>query len=272
MILEEIQKKMPGFTKSEKQVAEYILAHANAVIELSISEIAALTNTSDATIIRFCKRLGLNGVYQLKINLSNELGNSGYLVGGKQEDTNHFSKYWKKVESNITSLSQNLDEKIIEDSIETIIAAKQIHISGWGNTGMVAADFAHRLTMFGFNTFFTTVPEYAMRNLATSQEQTILIAFSHSGSSIHIIDMLKLARSLNRKTILITNTEGSPANKYADLSLIANIRNELFKDLGAASHISEYIIIDLLLYGVLSQKGPAQISDQAEVLLSRHKL
>ena len=31
MILEEIQKKMPGFTKSEKQVAEYILAHANAV-------------------------------------------------------------------------------------------------------------------------------------------------------------------------------------------------------------------------------------------------
>ena len=121
MILEEIQKKMPGFTKSEKQVAEYILAHANAVIELSISEIAALTNTSDATIIRFCKRLGLNGVYQLKINLSNELGNSGYLVGGKQEDTNHFSKYWKKVESNITSLSQNLDEKIIEDSIETII-------------------------------------------------------------------------------------------------------------------------------------------------------
>ena len=36
MILEEIQKKMPGFTKSEKQVAEYILAHANAVIELSV--------------------------------------------------------------------------------------------------------------------------------------------------------------------------------------------------------------------------------------------
>lgn len=273
MIRDEIKRRLPGFTKSELRVANYVLDNANDVIELSISEIAEKTETSDATIIRFCKRLGLNGVYQLKINLSNELGNAGYIVGDKPGQASLYSDYWERVGSYAAHLSKVIDEETVDSCLEEIYAASTIHIAGWGNTGMVAADFAHRLTMFGFNTFFSTIPEYAIRNLATSPERTLVVAFSHSGSSIHIIDTLKLAKSLDRRTILITNTEESPAKKYADIKLISNLRNEIFQDLGAASHILEYMIIDLLLFGIVSKGEPKiKISDQAEVLLSRHKL
>lgn len=273
MIRDEIKKRLTGFTKSELRVANYVLEYANDVIELSISDIAEKTKTSDATIIRFCKRLGLNGVYQLKINLSNELGNAGYIVGDKPGQTSLYSDYWEKVGSYVAHLSKVIDVEAVDRCLEEIYAANIIHVSGWGNTGMVAADFAHRLTMFGFNTFSTTIPEYALRNLATSPKNTLVVAFSHSGSSIHIIDTLKLAKALDRRTILITNTEESPAKKYADIRLVSNVRNEIFQDLGAASHILEYMMIDLVLFGIVSKgESKIKISDHAEVLLSRHKL
>ena len=47
---------------SEKKIADYIIKNSNRVDELSIAEIASHSGASNATVTRFCKRLGFDGL------------------------------------------------------------------------------------------------------------------------------------------------------------------------------------------------------------------
>ncbi len=45
------------FSESEKEIAKYILNHGEAVLSMSVKELAKHTYTSPATIVRLCKKL-----------------------------------------------------------------------------------------------------------------------------------------------------------------------------------------------------------------------
>ena len=59
-------------TKSEVKLANYIASHAEQVIYDTIKSLAIASDTSDATIIRLCKKLGFSGFSKLKIYLAQE--------------------------------------------------------------------------------------------------------------------------------------------------------------------------------------------------------
>ena len=59
-------------SKSEKQIADWIGENPGQIISLSIVELAEKCHCSEATIVRFAKRLGLSGYQELKISLASE--------------------------------------------------------------------------------------------------------------------------------------------------------------------------------------------------------
>ena len=63
-------KQLPN---SENEVRMYILKNSNEVIKMSIQELASKSFTSPPTIMRLCKRLGLKGFSDLKIEIASEL-------------------------------------------------------------------------------------------------------------------------------------------------------------------------------------------------------
>ena len=58
--------------KAEKKVADWLLAHPGEILPLSIVELAERCHSSEATIVRFAKRLGFSGYQGLKISLAQE--------------------------------------------------------------------------------------------------------------------------------------------------------------------------------------------------------
>ena len=58
--------------KSEKRVADWLLSHPGEVLPYSITELATLSESSEATIVRFSKRLGFSGYQELKLSLAQE--------------------------------------------------------------------------------------------------------------------------------------------------------------------------------------------------------
>lgn len=58
-----------GFTPTEQQLARTILAMGERIQDHSIKELAACANASIASIHRLCKKLGLEGYKELKIEL-----------------------------------------------------------------------------------------------------------------------------------------------------------------------------------------------------------
>ena len=68
-----------------KRIADWIEAHPGEIISLSIVELAEKCDCSEATIVRFSKRLGFNGYQGLKISLASESGNETLILTGDQD-------------------------------------------------------------------------------------------------------------------------------------------------------------------------------------------
>ena len=81
------QLDTPNFktSKSDKQIIEYIRNNAEKVIYMSISEAAKETNTGEATVTRFAKKMGFSGFQDFKVTLAQEISlkNSNSIINNE---------------------------------------------------------------------------------------------------------------------------------------------------------------------------------------------
>ena len=65
-----------SLTNNELNILKFIYSHPEMILEMSIHEFARQVSYSTATIIRFCRKLGLSGFAELKYSLHQELKES----------------------------------------------------------------------------------------------------------------------------------------------------------------------------------------------------
>ena len=66
-VIETINENYDQIFSAEKKVADFILSFPELAVNANVSELANYSNVSDATVIRFCKHIGYQGYYQLRI-------------------------------------------------------------------------------------------------------------------------------------------------------------------------------------------------------------
>ena len=64
---------LPDMSKAEKRIAQIILDNPRDIVQMSITELAARSKVSDATVVRFCRRLGMQGYQEMKVTLAQDL-------------------------------------------------------------------------------------------------------------------------------------------------------------------------------------------------------
>lgn len=94
--------KQTKFTKTEQDVGNYMISNPSKIINMSIQELTDKTYSSNVTIMRICKKIGLKGFSNLKINLAKEASN--------------FSSIDKNIEANVP-FGCNANKKEIADTI-----------------------------------------------------------------------------------------------------------------------------------------------------------
>ena len=69
-VFENIKNNYDSLHTAEAKVADFIQENPMQALEANVSETAELSGVSDATVVRFCKKIGYAGFYQMKIQLS----------------------------------------------------------------------------------------------------------------------------------------------------------------------------------------------------------
>lgn len=271
MALNEIRKHYSEMFQAEKKVADYILENPSRVISLSLASLAKESKTSDATIIRMCKHIGFSGFYQLKISLASVLGKASALEDTGNAAPKSAAELFDLVAGRVRDLSRYISSDLLHICSGLLTKAECVYLAAWGNTGEIASDFAHRLARKGIRSFTSDVPEFSIRSLALGSQNDILVAISHSGTTIHVLQSIRIAKKLGMKTILITAAEYSEAGKCADYVLCTGINNYLFQDLGDASHLFEYLIVDALLFFMEEDETKNQKGDYTEFIMADAK-
>ena len=88
-------KSITSFTESEQIFIQYILDHPYDVIQLSLQQLAKTSYVSISTIYRVMEKLDINGLNQLKLQISESLKNNkdskdiDYNYPFQKTDTHH---------------------------------------------------------------------------------------------------------------------------------------------------------------------------------------
>lgn len=248
-----ISNEYYNLTASEKKAADYVMAHQRDVQNMSISELAEESAVAEATVSRFCRRLGYKGYNAFKIALVNSLakvqGHTDMLSGEVSENDSFADMCGKLYRADVGAITQThsiLDEKSVKEAADILENAGKVLCMGQGGSMILAEETAHVFSTVCGKYF--PVRDAHMQAIAAINlsEGDAVIYFSYSGATRDLLETLQLVHGRGAKLILITHYPKSPGAANADVILSCGA-NESPLQLGSiGARISQLYIIDVL--------------------------
>lgn len=243
--------------KAEKQIADWLLENPGEILPLSIVDLADKCGCSEATIVRFAKRLGFSGYQELKISLAQETNSTSISTNITSDDSLEeiYDKVCNDIYCSLERTKMVLDTETLEAVCKKISCADKIVIFGLGNSASIALDTSHKLQRTGCNAF--AYSDNHMQVIAASHltKNDVAIGISHSGSSKDIVDALRIAREAGATTVAITNKGKSPIQKYSTFTLYTASDETKHNILALNSRIAQLSIINAIYFYLVYNKS-----------------
>ena len=260
-----IQEKLESLSKMERKTAECMAENQDKLIYASITELAELAGTSEATVTRVCTKLGYSGFQALKVSVARELVSQQEKI---HEDLKADSppemiidKIFSSAIHTLTMTRKALDGKAVAGSIDALCRARRIVVIGNGNSGAIALDAQHKFLRIGLNVSAYTDDHMQMIAVVSMTKEDVLIAISHSGSSRDVAEAMQVAKEIGATVISITNNGISPVSKLADIRLYTYSQETKYRTYAISSRMAELTIIDTLYTGVSLRLGDKAIQN-----------
>ncbi len=269
----------PSLSPAEDRVAECVLADPRAAAGLTISELAVQAKTSETTVLRFCKRLGLPGYPQLRLALAAEsaqprsriVADTDINEGDTVDDI--IAKIAFADASAVEETAAQLDRGALTRAADAIAGAGRVDLYGIGASAIVGTDAQQKLHRIGVVAFFWNDPHSCLTSATLLHRGDVAIGISHSGTTRETIEALSKARSQGATTIALTNFPLSRLAAGADIVLTTAARENSLRSGATASRIAALTVIDCL-YIAVAQRDLARvqqaITDTREAVASHH--
>ncbi|MBP2240494.1 DNA-binding MurR/RpiR family transcriptional regulator [Cytobacillus eiseniae] len=254
-------------SEKEQSVANLILNHPEKIIHSTISELAEDLGIADATVFRFCKRIGFKGYQAMKIAIASEISSpikDIYEAITVEDDEKTIAT--KIFKSNIRTLEDTLqviDMNQFKSAVSAFVSAGKICFYGLGGSGSIAMDAHHKFIRSGMNTNCYTDSHLQIMSASQLTENDVAVGISHSGRSRDIIEALEVAKSNGATTIGITHYATTPLSKIADITLFTVSEETEFRSEALASRLAQLSIIDALHVNV-NVKLNSQMKDSIQ--------
>ena len=238
---------------AERRVADWLLSHPGEVLPFAIRELACACDTSEATIVRFSRRLGFQGYQELKLSLASEAERRIVSPSITEDDScfDVFEKICNDAYLSLERTQKTLSANAMTQAANAIARAGRVVLIGLGSSASVASDASDKLLRAGCNS--ASYGDTHMQTIAVSQltPRDVLIGVSHSGSSKDIVEAMRLAKERGVTTVSITSKERSPITRQSDVVLLTDTEETRHSSLGLSSHLSRLLVLDALCYRVV---------------------
>ncbi|EOI1370740.1 MurR/RpiR family transcriptional regulator [Serratia nevei] len=256
--LDKIQSHLELLSKSERKVAEVILASPQTAIHSSIATLARMADVSEPTVNRFCRRLDTKGFPDFKLHLAQSLANgTPYVNRNVEEDDSvdsYTSKIFESVMASLDTVKANLDIAAINRAVDLLTQAKKISFFGLGASAAVAHDAMNKF--FRFNIPVIYFDDIVMQRMScmNSGEGDVVVLISHTGRTKNLVEMAHLARE-NDATVLAITSRDTPLAQAATLPLLLDVPEDTDVYMPMVSRIAQLTLIDVLATGFTLRRG-----------------
>ena len=258
-IVQEISNELDSLNRSERKVAEVILADPQAATRSSIAVLARAAQVSEPTVNRFCKRFNTAGFPDFKLHLAQALASGVPYVNRNVEPDDDAESYTNKIiDATIAALVQakkNIDPQTINLAVDQLIQAKQIMFYGLGASGPVATDAQHKF--FRFNIPVTAYDDILMQRMSAAASGTgdVIVVISYTGRTKDLVDVAEIGRQAGATVIGIT-APNSPLADHCSIVVDVDAPEDTDVYMPMTSRIMHLTVIDILATGVTLRRGP----------------
>jgi RpiR family carbohydrate utilization transcriptional regulator len=253
----------PSLRESERKIADYILAHPDEIIYLSVTELADRTDTSEATVIRFAQRLGYSGYAALKIALTMDRRDGAVLLPSDLRLEAGLTALKRTIiQVNIESLTdtaQLLDDDALAQAVDALTNARRIEAYGVGGSAVVAHDAYFMLMQIGLPIIALADPHLQMMSAVQLRKGDVALAISLSGSTRDTIEALQAARDAGATCMCITRYLRSPITRVAHITLLAAARPATVGGHDLLGRVAQLAVIDVLAAAITLARPDASI-------------
>ncbi|HSU74693.1 MAG TPA: MurR/RpiR family transcriptional regulator [Terrabacter sp.] len=269
----------PSLSPAEDRVADIVLADARRAAGLTISELATAARTSETTVLRFCRRLGLPGYPQLRLALAEEsaqprtLRRSGTDISAKDTIDDIIAKVAFTDASAVEETAQQLDRDALAAAAAAIARAGRVDIYGIGASAIVGTDLQQKLHRIGVVAFAWNDPHIALTSATLLGPGDVAVGISHSGTTTETIEALAAARSTGAHTLAITNFPLSRLASGVDFLLTTAARETSLRSGATASRIAALTVVDCLYIAVAQRnlrRARKAVVDTREAVAGHH--
>lgn len=251
-VMDTICSSFDTFFDSEKKIAKYIINHYDKVVEMTVGELANASGASEASVSRFCKKVGVKGFHHLKISLAKEMvdSNMNDVEISHRISVDDISHSLQNILANkIEELKQTvsmMNDIQLKDILKMIQNAHHVEFVAIGNTLPVAIDGAFKFAQIGIPSSCSPIWEMQMGAIYNLGKDDIVIAISNSGESQSVILAVEAAHEVGATAISITNNEESSVAKASDYHITTATREKLFLDGYCFSRVSATTVVEIL--------------------------
>jgi DNA-binding MurR/RpiR family transcriptional regulator len=257
-----IQARFDEFSRSQKDVAQYIVDHLDEVAFQTAEELARRANTSSSTVVRFSQALGFEGFPELQGQAREEYRRrvAAGMVGttnGKTAIEPLFSLDQSEFETavaadhvNVEETARKMSRSDVEAAIDAIAGARRVLIAGTDQMAFFASYLRHLLMLLDLQADIVASPsQEALSRLGRIDDTMLVIGLSAGRPHPLVVRAMKLARHRKAGTVAITDATLSEVAKLAQIRLYYSSNSPAY----VRSHTALLSLIQALAYGVYSR-------------------
>jgi DNA-binding MurR/RpiR family transcriptional regulator len=220
-----MQTQLASFSPVGQKIAKAILEDPERVVDVSIQQLAREISVSEASIVRFCRTLGLEGFSDLKMALLKNAAPTQIPSVFEEIDENDSMEAVARnvFVRNLNTLQiamQRLDFGAVTAAAELLRNARKIVILGSAASASIAENFYIHLFRVGFPASVETDGEFMQVAAHMADEHTVFIAVSRGGRTKAVVNAFEEARRRGAKTISITANDNTPLARASDIPII----------------------------------------------------
>lgn len=248
-----ISNILAGLGETDQQIAAFILQQPAKVAQMPVSKLAQAVQLSEATIVRFCKKIGYAGLLDLKTALKRELleeseqalpSSPDIFLDDTRNDV--AQKIALTVDTTLQETIGLLDMKVVHPVVSRLLAANRVLFVGFGASGLSAMEARDKMNRLGIDSEAYTDRFTMTLKLANLKKNDLVVAFSHSGETPEVVNAFTLARKAGAKSLAITHSPNSPLTELADTYLLTCGSAGPYQGDSIATRISQLFLIEFL--------------------------
>lgn len=266
-VIGRIRAARASLRPAEQRVATAVLADPAGAVAATVSSLAERAEVSQATVVRFARALGFDGLPDLRIALTQDLARldleleRSSIAHGRIDPSDDLADVVAKLAFHEARSIEQTGRLIDHDGLgvlaDAVASGRPVVAFGVGASGLAATDLTQKLQRIGLVSVFSADTHLQLVHAALATPDAVAIAFSYGGRTAEVHRALTIAKQRGALTVAVTGSPMSPVAEVADIVLLTAARESEMRAGALSSRMAQLAVVDFLFVLVAQRLGGA---------------